>query len=76
MALWSRKIRKQAKKQRVRYSFFFMKANGAQLEKLATLYDNGTLQPVLDRTFPLDQTLDAMAYVEQGRANSKIVITR
>ncbi|MFI6362156.1 NADP-dependent oxidoreductase [Nocardia sp. NPDC050630] len=76
MALLSRKIRKQAKKQRVRYSFFFMKANGAQLEKLATLYDNGTLQPVLDRTFPFDQTLDAMAYVEQGRANGKIVITR
>jgi NADPH:quinone reductase-like Zn-dependent oxidoreductase len=30
---------------------------------------------VLDRTFPFDETLDAMAYVEQGRAKGKIVVT-
>jgi NADPH:quinone reductase-like Zn-dependent oxidoreductase len=76
MSLLSRKVRKQAKKLGVRYSFFFMKANGEQLTALAALYDNGTLQPVLDRTFPFDQTLEAMAYVEQGRANGKIVVTR
>ncbi|MEU4341511.1 NADP-dependent oxidoreductase [Nocardia sp. NPDC023852] len=76
MALLSRKVRKQAKKQGVRYTFFFMKANGAQLHELAALYDNGTLRPVLDRTFPFDETLEAMAYVEQGRANGKIVVTR
>ncbi|MBF6217449.1 NADP-dependent oxidoreductase [Nocardia abscessus] len=76
MALLSRKIRKQAEKHGVRYSFFFMKADGAQLNELASLYDSGVLRPVLDRTFPFDQTLEAMAYVEQGRANGKIVITR
>jgi hypothetical protein len=31
---------------------------------------------VLDRTFPFAETLDAMDYVEQGKANGKIVITR
>lgn len=76
MAVMSRKVRKQAKKLGVRYSFFFMKANGAQLKELAALYDNGTLRPVLDRTFPFDQTLEAMAYVEQGRASGKVVVTR
>ena len=75
MALLSRKVRKQAKKLGVRYSFFFMKASGAQLTRLAALYDDGTLRPVLDRTFPFDQTLEAMAYVEQGRASGKIVVT-
>ncbi|MBM7808200.1 NADPH:quinone reductase-like Zn-dependent oxidoreductase [Geodermatophilus bullaregiensis] len=76
MALLSRKVRKRAKHLGVRYSFFFMRANGAQLEELATLYDSGTLRPVLDRTFPFEETLEAMAYVEQGRANGKIVVTR
>jgi NADPH:quinone reductase-like Zn-dependent oxidoreductase len=52
-----------------------MRADGGQLKKLAALYDAGTLRPVLDRTFPFDETLDAMAYVEQGRAKGKIVIT-
>jgi NADPH:quinone reductase-like Zn-dependent oxidoreductase len=76
MALLSRKVRKRAKQLGVRYSFFFMRANGAQLEELAALYDSGTLRPVLDRTFPFEETLEAMAYVEQGQANGKIVVTR
>ena len=76
MAMLSHNIRKQARKLGVRYSFFFMKANGAQLKELAALYDNGILKPVLDRTFPFGQTLEAMAYVEQGRANGKIVVTQ
>lgn len=76
MAVLSRKIRRQARKLGVRYSFLFMRASGPQLATLATLYDAGTLRPVLDRTFPFAQTLDAMAYVEQGKANGKIVVTR
>ena len=51
-----------------------MRANGVQLKTLSELYDAGVLRPVLDRTFPFDETLDAIAYVEQGRAQGKIVI--
>lgn len=76
MALLSRKIRSRAKKLGVRYSFLFMEANGTQLTTLAALYDDGILQPVLDRTFPFADTIEAMAYVEQGKANGKIVVTR
>jgi NADPH:quinone reductase-like Zn-dependent oxidoreductase len=75
MALLSRKVRAQARKLGVRYSFFFMRADGAQLKTLAALYDTGTLRPILDRTFPFDETLDAIAYVEQGRAKGKVVVT-
>ena len=60
----------------MRYSFFFMHADGARLQTLAALYDDGTLRPVLDRTFDFDQTLEAVAYVEQGKAHGKIVVTR
>jgi NADPH:quinone reductase-like Zn-dependent oxidoreductase len=75
MALMSRRVRAQARRLGVRYSFFFMKANGAQLRSLAALYDAGTLRPVLDRTFPFAETLEAMAYVEHGRAKGKVVVT-
>src|SRR6185503_1932181 len=75
MALISRKVRARAKKLGVRYSFFFMWADGVRLKSLAALYDAGALRPVLDRTFPFDETLDAMAYVEQGRAKGKVVVT-
>jgi NADPH:quinone reductase-like Zn-dependent oxidoreductase len=76
MAVLGHKIRRRARRLGVRYSFFFMRASGAQLTTLRALYDSGSLRPVLDRAFPFDRTLDAMAYVEQGKANGKIVVTR
>jgi NADPH:quinone reductase-like Zn-dependent oxidoreductase len=76
MAVMSRKVHKQARKLGVRYSFFFMRASGVQLRELAALYDAGHLRPVLDeRTFAFDQTVEALAYVEQGKARGKVVIT-
>jgi NADPH:quinone reductase-like Zn-dependent oxidoreductase len=75
MGLLSRRVHQQARKLGVSYSFLFMQSNGAQLRKLAALYDAGHLRPVIDTTFPFDQTLEALAYVEQGRANGKVVIT-
>jgi NADPH:quinone reductase-like Zn-dependent oxidoreductase len=74
MWLMSRKVRARAKALGVRYAFFFMRADGAQLKSLAALYDAGTLRPTLDRTFKFDETLDAMAYVEAGRAKGKVVV--
>lgn len=72
----SRTIRKQAKALGVRYEFFFMQANGSQLRKLGALYDSGALRPVIDRTFPFEQTLEAMAFVEQGRTRAgKVVVS-
>ena len=53
-------------------AFFFMRADGGQLRTLAARYDRGALRPVVDRTFPFDATLDALAVVEQGRAKGKI----
>src|SRR5687767_401367 len=75
MRLLSRKVHKQARKLGVSYTFLFMQANGAQLRELATLYDAGHLRPIIDKTFPFDQTLQALAYVEQGRSNGKVIIT-
>src|SRR4051794_2058272 len=76
MAVLSRKVRRAARRLGVRYSFLFMHADGVQLATLAPLYDAGDLRPVLDRTFGFDQTLDAVAYVEQGQAHGKVVVTR
>jgi NADPH:quinone reductase-like Zn-dependent oxidoreductase len=75
MGLLSRKVRKQARKLGVSYSFLFMQANGAQLRELAALYDAGHLHAVIDKTFPFDHTLEALAYVEERRATGKVVIT-
>jgi NADPH:quinone reductase-like Zn-dependent oxidoreductase len=75
MRLLSRSVRARARKLGVSYSFLFMEANGDQLRELAALYDAGHLRPVIDKTFPFDQTPEALAYVEQARANGKVIIT-
>jgi NADPH:quinone reductase-like Zn-dependent oxidoreductase len=76
MSFMSRKVRRAAKRLGVRYSFFFMRAGGAQLRKLAALYDAGHLHPVLDTTFTFDQTVEALAYVESGKVKAgKVVVT-
>ena len=75
MRLLSRKVRRQARKLGVSYSFLFVQASGGQLSELASLYDAGRLRPIIDNTFPFDQTIEALAYVERGRANGKVIIT-
>ncbi|MGP3963481.1 NADP-dependent oxidoreductase [Nonomuraea sp. 3N208] len=74
MTLLSRRIRRQAKRRGVRYSFLFMRASGTQLRELTTLIDAGHLRPIVDRMFPFDATLEAVAYVDQGRAKGKVVV--
>ena len=75
MVLLSLKTRWAAKRLGVRYSFLFMRADGAQLAQIAALIDAGTLRPVIDRTFPFDQTPDALSYVKAGRSKGKVLIT-
>ena len=76
LSFLSRKVRKAARKLGVRYEFFFMHASGAQLRELAALYDAGHLRPIIDSTFSFDDTLEALAYVESGKAKAgKVIVT-
>jgi NADPH:quinone reductase-like Zn-dependent oxidoreductase len=74
MRVLSYRIRKQAQRHRVSYSFLFMKANGDQLREITSLIDAGTIRPVVDRIFPFESTKEALAYVETGRAKGKVVV--
>ena len=75
MRVLSYRIRKKAKRRRVSYSFLFMRANGDQLSEITSLVDAGIIRPIMDRTFPFESTNEAMAYVENGRAKGKVVVT-
>jgi len=70
----SSKIRRRAKKLNVDYSFLFMKANGNQLEKIASLIEAGEIRPVIDKVFAFSETNEAIGYVESGRAKGKVII--
>ncbi|PKO88872.1 MAG: NADPH:quinone oxidoreductase [Betaproteobacteria bacterium HGW-Betaproteobacteria-12] len=74
MRLLSLGIRRKAKRNKVSFSFHFMKANGAQLREISALIDSGVIRPVVDRVFPFASTREAMDYVETGRAKGKVVV--
>lgn len=75
LRLMSAGIRRKAKRAEVEYSFLFMRADGAQLGRIARLVEDGSIRPVVDRTFPFDKLNDAFAYIETGRAKGKVVVT-
>jgi NADPH:quinone reductase-like Zn-dependent oxidoreductase len=52
-----------------------VRANGAQLAKLAQLLENGTIRVAIDSTFPLDQAPAAHKRAAAGHLRGKIVLT-
>src|SRR5437016_4808688 len=50
-------------------------ANGKDLAVLADMMQSGKLKPVIDRTYKLSEVPAAIAYLEEGHARGKVVIT-
>jgi len=48
--------------------------NKHDMTLLADLMQSGKITPVIDRTYKLNQTADALRYLEQGHARGKVVI--
>jgi NADPH:quinone reductase-like Zn-dependent oxidoreductase len=55
--------------------FFVAKINREDLQFLAEQLAAGTVKPVIDRTYDLSQTTEALRYLGQGHARGKIVLT-
>lgn len=67
-------IRSKAKKRGIAYEFLFMRADGAQLSRIAELVDAGAIRPTIDSEFAFADARKAMDRVASGRARGKVVI--
>jgi NADPH:quinone reductase-like Zn-dependent oxidoreductase len=54
---------------------FVMSTKLATLAELKQLLESGKVTPVMDRTYPLSETAQALAYVGEGHARGKTVIS-
>ena len=60
---------------RRKFTFFIASANPDDLITLCGLIAAGKLTPVIDRSYPLAEIAAAIAYVEEGHARAKVVVT-
>ena len=51
------------------------KPNAADLAVITSWIEAGHVKPIMDRTYPFEQTADAIRYVEEGHARGKVVVT-
>jgi NADPH:quinone reductase-like Zn-dependent oxidoreductase len=55
--------------------FFLAQTNREDMLVLKELLEMGKITPVIDRTYPLKETAEAIRYLETGHARGKVVIT-
>jgi NADPH:quinone reductase-like Zn-dependent oxidoreductase len=57
-----------------KFTFFVAKLNQKDFNFFKELIEAGKLKPVIDRSYPLNQTGEAMKYLGEGQARGKLVI--
>lgn len=72
--LASYKYTSLAKKYNVNYKFLFMHTSGEQLQSIKTLIEENKIKAIIDKTYSLDETKQALEYVEKGHAKGKVII--
>ena len=60
---------------RQKFVRYVTKLNKEDLKLLSDLMQTGKVTPVIDRTYKLSETAEAMRYFEEGHARGKVVIT-
>jgi NADPH:quinone reductase-like Zn-dependent oxidoreductase len=55
--------------------FFIAKLNKPDLAYLAELLESGAIRPVIEKTYSLGETAEALRYLGEGHARGKLVIT-
>lgn len=72
--LMSARMIRQARQIGANYTFLFVHPDGDQLAEIGKIIEAGHIVPVIDKVFPFNQTKEALAYLEEGRAKGKVVV--
>ena len=60
---------------RQKFTFFIARLKKDDLDALCELMKTGKVTPVIDKRYQLSGTAEAIAYVEQGHARAKVVVS-
>jgi NADPH:quinone reductase-like Zn-dependent oxidoreductase len=59
---------------REKFVFYIAKLTKEDFKVLRDLMETGKVSPVIDRTYKIEQTVDAVRYLEEGHARGKVVV--
>jgi NADPH:quinone reductase-like Zn-dependent oxidoreductase len=54
--------------------FWWKPFNPPDVARVTNLIASGAVRPAIDRRFPLDQVVDALRWVDEGRARGKVLV--
>ncbi|MDA3955713.1 NADP-dependent oxidoreductase [Oceanispirochaeta sp.] len=74
LKLTGRKVTQRMKKKSAQYRYFLMSPDADQLNEISTLIEAGKIHPVTAKVFPLSEGVDALKFVETGRAKGKVIL--
>ena len=67
-------IAKASSEKEAVYKFIFMHPNGAHLNEIKSLVEDGKIKPIIDKVYPFTESVQAFTHLATGRAKGKIVI--
>jgi NADPH:quinone reductase-like Zn-dependent oxidoreductase len=68
-------VRLAASRSSQKVVWFVAKTNKVDLEVLQGLLEDGSVTPVIDREYSLNEVPEALGYLGEGHAQGKVVIT-
>lgn len=57
------------------YKLTWMQPNAEQLNTITTMVENGTIKPIVDLIYSLEDGIDAYEYLATGKAKGKVIIS-
>ena len=58
-----------------KFTFFIAKLSQDDLQALCELIETGKVTPVIEKRYQLSELAEALAYLEQGHARAKLIVT-
>lgn len=74
LSLMRYKVLRAAKSKSATFRFVFGTPNAEHLKEIAHLVDANKIRPIIDRVFPLEQSIEALQYLKLGRTKGKVIV--
>jgi NADPH:quinone reductase-like Zn-dependent oxidoreductase len=68
------KLEREKKRKNATYKYVYMKPNTIQLDCITDLIEKDVLKPVIDKVFDFKDSIEALTYIQKGRAKGKVIL--